>query len=98
MRATTGSNILIVMASRWSAMPRLPPIPHTARGYLLLCVLRECFATNSQIIPIGKRQDIITQSSISGVFTHAIRWRDGSVPSFKILRQKQQYRGREQCP
>ena len=46
MPATPGWNTLIAMAWRWSATLWPPPIPPTAGGSLLLCVLRECFATN----------------------------------------------------
>ena len=68
MRATTGSNTHIAMAWRWSAMLRPPAIPLTARGFLLLCALRECFATNSSAIPIGIRQDIAMRNNISASF------------------------------
>ncbi len=46
MSATLGWSILIAMASRCLAMLRQLQTQPTARGFLSLCAVRACFATN----------------------------------------------------
>ncbi len=88
---------LIAMALCWLAMPRQPVIRSSVRDFRFPCARRECFATNLRTIPIGRLQGTVTRISISGIFVHATRWRDGFAPSFRIPHQSWRRYEREPC-